>query len=159
MCQAELGDAPERFLGGNPEGPRIEKMHSRSNAWKNHSPTHEIFILAWNFHSQFEIFILDWNFQSRALFFCSQRGARNEKTILDWKFYSALKAWFFQDCLSRLSFFNPGALWEFRPPPPKKIAPPPLPADALRDPAPLAPSRKEKNRYPKCPPRFKLRYV
>ena len=95
-----------------PEGPGIEKIHSRSNAWKNHSPTHEIFILAWNFHSRFEIFILDWKFQSRALFFCAQRGARNEKTILDWKFHSVLKAWFFQYRLSRLKFFNPGALFE-----------------------------------------------
>ena len=94
-----------------PEGPGIEKIHSRSNAWKNHSPTHEIFILAWNFQSQFEIFILDWKFQSQALCFCGQRGARNEIFILDWKFYSVLKAWFFQYCLSRLNFFDPGALW------------------------------------------------
>ena len=99
-----------------PRGPGDRtKIHSRSNTWrkkkKKHSPTHEIFILAWNFHSWFEIFILDWNFQSRALFFCGQRGARNETTILDWIFYSVLKAWFFQYCLSRFNFFNPGALW------------------------------------------------
>ena len=94
-----------------PEGPGIEKIHSRSNAWKNHSPTHEIFILAWNLHSRFEIFILDWKFQSQALFFCGQRGARNENFILDWEFHSVSKAWFFQDRLSRLNFFNPGALW------------------------------------------------
>ena len=96
----------------NPEGPGIEKNHSRSNAWKNHSPTHKIFILAWNFHSRFENFILDWKVQSQTLFFCGQRGARNEKNILDWTFHSVLKAWFFQYRLSRLNFFSPGALWE-----------------------------------------------
>ena len=101
-----------RVPEANPEGPGIEKIHSRSNAWKNHSPTHKIFILAWNFHSRFENFILDWKFQSQALFFCGQRGARNENFILDWKFHSVLKAWFFQYRLSRLNFFNPGALWE-----------------------------------------------
>ena len=77
-------------------------------------PHARIFILAWNFHSRFEIFILDWKFQSQALFFCGQRGARNEKTILDWKFHSVLKAWYFQYRLSRLNFFNPGALWVFK---------------------------------------------
>ena len=65
-------------------GPK--KNHSRSNAWKKNPPlTHEIFILAWKFHSRFEIFILDWKFQSQALslFFCGQRGARNENFILE----------------------------------------------------------------------------
>ena len=77
------------FVGnGGPEGPGIEKIHSRSNAWKKHSPTQEIFILASNLHSRFENFILDWKFQSQALFFCGQRGARNENLILDWKFHS-----------------------------------------------------------------------
>ena len=83
-----------------------KKIHSRSNAWKNHSPTHEIFILAWNFHSRFEIFILDWKFQSQALFFCGQRGARNENFILDWKFHSVLKAWFFSISPLEIEFFS-----------------------------------------------------
>ena len=73
---------------------------------------HGLRALDWNFHSRFENFILDWKFQSQTLFFCRQRGAWTEqKNILDWKFHSILKAWFFQDCLSRLDFFNPGALW------------------------------------------------
>ena len=55
-----------------PEGPGIKQIHSRSNAWKNHSPTHEMFILACNFHSRFGTFILDWKVQSQALSFCSQ---------------------------------------------------------------------------------------
>ena len=66
---------------------------ARTHEKKNHSPTHEIFILDWNVHSRFENFILDWKFQSQALFFCGQRGAQNEKAILDWKFHSALQAW------------------------------------------------------------------
>ena len=70
-----------------------EKSNSRS---KKHSPAHERTILAWNLHSRFEFFILAWKSQSRALFFCGQRGARNEKDILD------------QGCLSRLIFSSPG---------------------------------------------------
>ena len=113
-------------FAANPHSPRIWPWQSqrarRSKKFilarthekkkKKHSLTHEIFILAWNVHSRFEKFILAWKFQSRALFFCGQRGARNEKTILDWKFHSVLKAWFFQYGLSRLIFFNPGALWD-----------------------------------------------
>ena len=105
---------PTEIFTRQPRGPGDRKIHSRSNAWKNHSPTHEIFILAWNFHARFEMFILDWKFQSQTLFFCGQRGARNENFILDGKFHSVLKAWIFQDCLSRLDFFNPRALWEIR---------------------------------------------
>ena len=81
---------------------------------KNISPMHERrTILAWNFHSRLEIFILTWKFQSRALFFCGQRGARNEEINLNWKFHSVLKAWFFfRYCASRLIFINPGDLCE-----------------------------------------------
>ena len=71
------------------------KNHSPCNdAEKNHSR------LKCSFHSRYPA---PW-------FFCSQRGARYERTILDWKFHSLLKACFFQCCLSRLIFFNLGAL-------------------------------------------------
>ena len=91
-----------------PEGPRIEKIHSRSNAWKNHSPTHEIFSFSLEiFIPRFENFILDWKkIQSRALFFCGQRGARNGNFILDWNFHSVLKAWFFQILPLEIEFFQ-----------------------------------------------------
>ena len=73
----------------------------------------------WNFRSRFEIFILAWKCQSQALFFffCAQREAPNEKEPFSIeKFLSVLKAWFFQYCLSRLNFFNPGAIWVRGPP-------------------------------------------
>ena len=67
-----------------PEGPGIEKIHSRSNAWKNHSPTHEIFILlkfsfsVWKFHSRLKISI------PGPVFLRPERGP-------EWKFHSRLK--------------------------------------------------------------------
>ena len=72
------------------------------HARKNHSRLNFVFSV-WNFHSRLK-------FSIRGLF-CGQRGARNEKTILDWKFHSVLKAWFFQYCLSRLNFVYRLALW------------------------------------------------
>ena len=39
----------------------------------------KIFILTSHVHSRVENFLLDWKFQSQTLFFCGQRGARNEK--------------------------------------------------------------------------------
>ena len=133
-----------------------------------------------NFHSRFESCILGLkisfsieNFNPRPCFSAAQRGARNENFILDWKFHSVLKAWFFQYCLSRLNFFNPGALWEFpantlpalaprphppgRPPPPllgfsiKKS--PPHPPGASDSPFP-SPEQKKNKKYPKRPPSF-----
>ena len=71
-------------------------------------------ILTWSFHSWFGNFILAWNVQSRALFFCGQGQARIEKTILDYKLHSVLKAWVF-DIASRdwiFSILGPwGKLW------------------------------------------------
>ena len=75
---------------------------------KNHStiPLRTRTILAWNFHSRFEMFIPAWKFQSRAWFFCTQRGARNEKTILDWKVRSVLKELHFFNIASRDWIFS-----------------------------------------------------
>ena len=103
-----ISDFPKLSVTALPEGPRIEKIHSRSNAWENHSPQ------ARDSHSRLKFSFSVWKFQSRALCFCGQRGPRNEIFILDWNFHSVLKAWFFQYCLSRLNFFNPGALWVFQ---------------------------------------------
>ena len=64
---------PQRAWGSK------KKILAQTHEKKKHSPPHEIFIIAWNFHSRFENFILDWKFQSQTLFFCSQRGAQNEK--------------------------------------------------------------------------------
>ena len=45
------------------------------------------------------------------VFLRPERG-QERNVILDWKFHSALKAWFFRYCLLRLNSFNPGALWD-----------------------------------------------
>ena len=95
-----LANAPfSRFLifwHPNPEGPEIEKNHSRSKAWKDHSPTLEIFVLAWKLHSRFEIFIRAWKSQSRALFFAAREGLGMKKPFSIENFISY---W-------RLDFFN-----------------------------------------------------
>ena len=89
-----------------PRGPKIEKLILARAHEKIHTPTHARTIIAWKFHSRFEMFILPRKFQSQALLFCGQRGARNEKAILDWKFHSVLKAWFFSILPLEMEFFQ-----------------------------------------------------
>ena len=73
--------APRNSVSPKPRGPGERKNSFSLEGMKKESiPTHETFILAWNFHSRFEKFILDWKLQSQALFFCGQGGAWNEKT-------------------------------------------------------------------------------
>ena len=98
---------PTRFTHGVPEGPEIEKNHSRPNAWKtipharkNHSRLKSSFSVS-NFHPRLKYSI------SGLVFLQSERGSE-WKNILEWKCHSVLKAWFLQYCLSRLNFFNPG---------------------------------------------------
>ena len=68
-----------------PEGPRIEKIHSRSNAWRKPFPH------ARNVHSHLKFSFSVWNFHSRLkisipgpVFLRSERGP-------EWKNYSRLK--------------------------------------------------------------------
>ena len=89
-----------------PRGPRDQKnSFSLERTKKNHSPAHEIFILAWKFHSRFENFILDWKkFNPRPCFSAAREGPRMKKPfstenfIPYWKldfFNMASRDWFF----------------------------------------------------------------
>ena len=103
----------------NPEGLEIEKMYSRSNAWK----TKKTFPYARNFHSRLKFSFSVWNFHSRLkflipgpVFLWPERGPEWQKSHS--RFYNCIPHWK-PDSFNiaswdlRLNFFNPGPLCEF----------------------------------------------
>ena len=91
-----------------PEGPKIEKINSRSIAWKNHSHTNEkSFLLEISILGLKISFSIE-NFNPKPCFSVAREGSDWKKPSSIENFIPRLKSWIFQSCISRLIFFN---LW------------------------------------------------
>ena len=97
-----------------PRGPGNRKNSfslERMRKKKKHSPTHEIFILAWNFILGLNISFSIENFNPRPSFSAAREGPGMKKPFSIENFIPYWKLDFFNMASRDFIFFNPGALW------------------------------------------------